>query len=153
MVVRRVDVSDAAVRAGLDSMIADCFKPSDWVGDRQYKAATGYWWVALDGAVPAAFACLRPSRRWEDTGYMAVAGVLPAWRGKGLQRKLIRKRVAYARALGWHTVITDTMHDNVASMRSLIACGFRPYAPRVRWGDPDHAVYWIRSTEPKLAAA
>ena len=148
-----MNIADEAVRAGLDSMIAECFTPGQWMHDRIPKARTGYWWVAFDGRTPAAFACLRPSIRWKDTGYLAVSGVLKPWRGKRLQRRLIRARVAYARGLGWHTVISDTMHDNPGSMRSLIACGFKPYSPNVRWGDPDSAVYWIRSTEPQLASA
>ena len=151
MFIRRVNISDEVVRVAIDSMIAECFEPDEWQTGRLPKAKTGYWWVAFDGKTPAAFACLRPSIRSEHTGYLAMSGVLARWRGKGLQRKLIRKRVAYARQLGWHTVITDTMHGNAASMRSLIACGFRPYTPVVRWGDPDHAVYWTRSTEPRLS--
>ena len=149
--IRRVDISDSAVRAGIDSLISECFKPTDWVGDRHPKARTGYWWVAFDRRVPVAFTCLRPSVRWEQTGYLAVAGVLPAWRGKGLQRRLILKRVAHAKALGWHTVLSDTLNDNAPSMRSLIACGFLPYTPQVKWGT-ELAVYWKRSTEPRLSA-
>lgn len=146
-VVRRVDVSDAAVAAAIDSMIAECFKPSDFKGDRLPQAKTGYWWVAFKGKVPVAFACLRPSAKFPDTGYMNVAGVLPKWRGHGLQKRLIMKRVQFARSLGWHTVNTDTINHNAASMRSLIACGFRPFVPATKWGDPDHAVYWTRPTE------
>ena len=153
MIVRRVDVADELVRQALDSLIAECFSPTEWKTNRLPKARTGYWWVAFDGRTPAGFACLRPSIRWQDTGYLSVSGVLKAYRGKNLQRRLIRARVAYARHLGWHTVITDTMHDNPASMRSLIACGFKPYTPHVKWGDSEHAVYWIRSTDPKLAVA
>jgi L-amino acid N-acyltransferase YncA len=153
VIVRRVNVQDEAVRAALDSMIAECFIATEWQTNRLPKAKTGYWWVAFDGQTAAGFACMRPSVRWEDTGYLSISGVLRPWRGKGLQKKLIRARIGYARQLGWHTVISDTMHDNPGSMRNLIACGFKPYSPQVRWGDADHAVYWIRSTEPKLSAA
>lgn len=151
MHIRRVDIADAAVQAGIDSMIAECFTPEDWQTNQLPRAKTGLWWVAFDGRTPAAFACMRPSIRWEHTGYLAMSGVLKSYRKRGLQKRLIRKRVAHARELGWHTVITDTMHDNPGSMRALIACGFRPYTPHVRWGDPEHAVYWIRSTEPRLS--
>ena len=152
-VIRSVNVADEAVRQGINSMIAECFAPTDWQTDRLPKVKTGYWWVAFQGKTPVGFACIRPSIRWSDTGYLAVSGVLKTWRGKGLQKRLIRKRIAFARDQGWHTVISDTMHDNPGSMRALTSCGFKPYNPSVRWGDGDHAVYWIRSTEPKLAAA
>jgi GNAT superfamily N-acetyltransferase len=149
--IRRVDIADAAVCAGIDSLVAECFKPSDFIGDRLPKTRTGYWWVAFDRKVPVAFACLRPSIRWEQTGYLALVGVVPAARGNGFQRRLILKRVAHARSLGWHTVLSDTSNDNVPSMRSLIACGFRPYIPRVKWS-VEGAVYWKRATEPRLSA-
>ncbi len=149
--IRRVDISNEIVRAAIDSMIAECFKPEQWQGDSLPKALTGFWWVAFEGKTPVAFACLRPSARWDNVGYLSIAGVLPAWRGKGLQRRLIKKRVEYARKLGWHTVITETVNDNAPSMRSLIAAGFRPYLPQVRWGDPEHVVYWTRNTEPSLS--
>lgn len=147
--VRRVDISNEIVRAAIDTMIAECFSPDEWRGEQLPKATTGYWWVAFDGREPAAFACLRPSIRLDQTGYLSAAGVLEKWRGRGLQKRMIEKRVEHARALGWHTVITDTINHNVASMRSLITCGFRPFAPTVKWGDP-YAVYWQRSTEPRL---
>ena len=149
--IRKVDISNAIVRAAVDSMIAECFSAGDFKHEQLPKAATGYWWVAFKGKTPVAFACLRPSVRWENTGYLSIAGVLPAWRGQGLQRRLIHKRVQYARSLGWHTVITDTINDNAASMRSLVSCGFRPYLPSTRWGG-SYAVYWKRSTEPRLSA-
>jgi GNAT superfamily N-acetyltransferase len=149
--IRRVDISNEFIRAAVDTMIAECFKAGDFKGDQLPKALTGYWWVAFDGSAPVAFACLRPSVRWEQTGYLSIAGVLPAWRGKGLQRRLIHKRVQHARALGWHTVITETINDNAPSMRSLLGCGFKPYLPQTKWGSP-YAVYFKRSTEPRLSA-
>jgi GNAT superfamily N-acetyltransferase len=151
LVVRRVDVGDELVRVAVDTLIAECFKPTDFRSDQLPRAKTGYWWVAFDGKTPVAFANLRPSIRSPDTGYLSMAGVLPKWRGKGLQRRMIKARVVFARELGWHTVITDTINDNAASMRSLISCGFKPFLPQVLWGD-GHAVYWTRSTEPKLSA-
>lgn len=152
-VVRRVNIGDEIVRAGIDTMIAECFEPSDWQGERLPKAETGYWWVAFEGKAPVGFASLRPSIRMENAGYLSVAGVLPAWRGKGLQKRLIKKRIEFARSLGWHTVITDTLADNVASMCSLIACGFRPFMPQTKWnGAPERSVFWKRPTDPKFSA-
>ncbi len=81
------------------------------------------WWVAYHGTEPAAFAGIRPD------GFMARAGVLPAYRGGGLQQRLIRKRVAWARAHGLVYAWTYVAAANVVSMRSLNKCGFLPY----RW--------------------
>jgi len=147
ILIRKVDVSKADVQAMLDGMIAACFDPDEWQSGAVPKARTGYWWIAFDDGVPCAFANMNPSVRWEQTGHLSIAGVMPEWRGQGLQKRLIMKRVAYARKLGWHTVITDTINSNAPSMRSLIACGFRPYNPKVEWADKDSSVYWKRATE------
>jgi GNAT superfamily N-acetyltransferase len=116
------------------------------VGDTIPRWQTGDWWIAFERGTKeeVAFASLRPSQRWDRTGYMNVAGVLPRARGHGLQRRLIRHRLKQARRYGWHTVITDTILDNAASMNSLIASGFRPYTPAVKWGS-EYTVYWQKT--------
>lgn len=144
--IRRVDVSDPLVREAIHLMHAELYTRDDWTGGAVPRFSTGDWWVAFDEEQPVAFAGMRPSSRWEKTGYLCSSGVLPSARGRGLQKVLIRKRVARAKEYGWHTVITDTMSDNAASMRSLISCGFRPYIPAVRWGT-EYSVYWKRGVE------
>ena len=144
-IIREVDISNPLVVEMLHVLHSEVFTASEWVGNRVPRFRTGQWWIAYEGAEPIAFAGLRPSLRWEGTGYLASTGVLPKFRGRGLQRRLIRKRLAACSNNGWHTAITDTLNGNWASMRSLIACGFKPYAPVVRWGDKS-AVYWIRPT-------
>jgi len=150
---RKVDIADALVQAQVQTLAAEVFKPEDFVGDRIPRYIDGYWWIVYASGEPAAFAGLRPSSRWADTGYLCMAGVLPEFRGHGLQKRLIRLRLAQSRANGWHTAITETLHDNPASQRSLIECGFRPYLPTVKWGDTDHLVYWRRSLYPRAARA
>ena len=104
----------------------------------------GYVWIVFDIATgePVAFAELSPSYRWDKTGYLSRSGVLEEHRGNGLQKVLIKKRVAYAKKLGWHTVLTDTIHNNAPSINSLISCGFKSYLPLFPWGSKDIAVYW-----------
>jgi GNAT superfamily N-acetyltransferase len=109
---------------------------------RGYKPKPrGTWWFAYKEGIPVAFAVMLKSVQWQKTGYLALSGVHPAHRGHGLQKRLIQKRVEHARRLGWPTLITETIHDNAASMRSLISCGFKPYLPRKPWGHST-AVYW-----------
>ena len=110
--------------------------------DKPYDTRKGYWWIATDEGIDTAFAGLVPSSRWCDTGYLCRAGVAPSSRGKGLQKKLIRVRVAKAKALGWSWLITDT-HDNPASANSLIACGFKMFEPSIPWGIRG-TLYWRR---------
>jgi len=150
VVIRRVDVSDALVREQLHLLHSEAFAPDDWADNQIPKPTTGYWWIATVDGEPAGFAGLRPSVRWDSTGYLCSAGVLPAYRGQGIQKLLVQKRVRAARELGWHTAITDTICDNVPSMRSLIACGFRPYVPAVKWAN-EFSVYWKRATTREAA--
>ncbi len=142
IVIREVDVADLTVRNALTALIHDSFAPGTL--QKRYKPhRNGHWWMAFEKGEPIAFAGLVPSHQWADTGYMTLSGVLPASRGHGLQRRLIHKRIQKARSLGWHTLVTETIHDNPASMRSLMSCGFKPYLPRKPWGHHT-AVYWRR---------
>ena len=50
------------------------------------------------------------------------SGVIKSFRGKGIQKKLIRSRERFSRTLGWKWLITDTT-DNPPSSNSLISCG------------------------------
>lgn len=101
------------------------------------------WWIAYDGKTPVAYA---GAVHLKDKGrvYLCRAGVLPAYRGLGLQRLLIRKRLTWAKTCGVSTVITYTDLDNVYSSNNLIDCGFKLYKPDLPWGNSDDALYWTR---------
>lgn len=134
--VRQVNGNDHEVRALLLRMQRECLP-----GDVPLPPSTGYWWIAYtDTGVPAAFCSLKASVRWEQTGYLSRAGVLPGHRGKGLQKRLIRVRIRWAKRIGWQWLLSDTS-DNPASANSLIACGFRLYEPRDPYGLRT-SIYW-----------
>ena len=134
--VRQVNAKDHEVKAVLLRMQRECLP-----GDAELNPGTGFWWIAYsEHGQPVAFCSMQGSLRWQNTGYLSRSGVMPGHRGKGLQKRLIRVRAAFARRLGWQWLITDTS-DNPASANSLIACGFRMYEPRVPWGLKT-SVYW-----------
>lgn len=108
--------------------------------DEPLPTDKGWWWVAYQDDQPAAFAALCRSVRWRDTGYLCRAGVLRAYRGAGLQKRLIRVRERWARRMGLRWLVTDTF-DNPASANSLIACGFRMFTPSAPWA-AEGACYW-----------
>ena len=109
--------------------------------DKPLEIDSGYWWVTYtDTGTPVAFAGLVRSSQWSNAGYMCRAGVLPAYRGNGLQKKLIQCRIRKARALKLDWLVTDTT-DNPASANSLISMGFKMYIPSVPWGYK-HSSYW-----------
>lgn len=103
----------------------------------------GFWWVAYEGSTPAGFCGLYHSATDPEGGYLCRAGVLPSFRGRHLQRKLIAVRERKARELGMKTLVTDTF-CNPQSSNNLIACGYRMFSPVKRWGF-DAACYWKKN--------
>lgn len=77
---------------------------------------------------------------------LAGAAVAPAWRGQGLQRQLIARRVAWA---GDAALFATAAPGNVASWRSLLACGFMVRALQYRYGG--HARYLLARVPGELA--
>lgn len=102
----------------------------------------GWWWIMYDGSLPIGFCGMYKSTTWANTGYLCRAGISPGYRGKGLQKRLIRVRERRARVLGWTHLVTDT-YENPASANNLIACGYRNYIPRTPWG-AEGVNYWIK---------
>ena len=62
-------------------------------------------------------------------GFHYRGGVLPDWRGKGLQRRMFRLREDEMRKCRLSKAVTYTDADGAASMCNLIAEGYRPYVP------------------------
>lgn len=98
------------------------------------------WWAAGQRSGSAlAYAGVSPLRE-QGLAYFCRAGVVPQARGRGLQRRLLRARIAWCRKNKLEP-ITDTTADNVASINNLIAVGFKAYVPEYRWALPN-SVYW-----------
>lgn len=102
------------------------------------------WWIVFDGKKPVAYAgalFLKDKNRV----YLCRAGVLPEYRGMGLQKQLIRKRVQWSKdSCGADSVVTYTDSDNIYSSNNLIKCGFLLYIPDFPWGSSPDAMYWVR---------
>lgn len=103
----------------------------------------GYWWLVYEGDTrtnPMAFCGLTHAVATPGAGYLKRAGVLKAFRGQGLQRRLITVREKKARRLGLDTMLTDTT-DNPPSANSLIRAGYRIFEPHYRWAF-SYSIYW-----------
>lgn len=114
--------------------------------DAPVDTERGLWWVAEEPAAGllAGFAGMHFNHQGDPlTAYLCLAGVLPEYRGQGIQRRLIQARLRKARVLGLRRVVTDTIPDNPASINSLVSCGFRAFSPAVPWEVPG-AAYWER---------
>lgn len=106
--------------------------------DRPVTFVGSHWFIGWDGKKPVCYAAWRPHHvtadlnplhLYEAQGFQYRAGVLPSHRGKGLQRDLIRLREKHMAKAGIKVAVTYTDPQSAASMRSLIACGYRPYVP------------------------
>ena len=109
-------------------------------GDTPLTTNVGWWWILYQDDRPIGFCSLRRSAQWGDTGYLCRAGILVKYRGKGLQKRLIRVRERQAKRLKMNWLITDT-YNNPASANSIISCGFKMFTPSKPWG-ADETCYW-----------
>ena len=92
------------------------------------------WWVSVDdgGFIIAYCGCIYS----EGICIMNRAWVHKRYRGNGMQRKMILRRIKAAKE-ECNTIITYTTVDNVHSANNLIQCGFKLYTPEYAYGGKD----------------
>lgn len=134
--ITRVDISREDVWNRIRALHEKCFPHDNPYPPRDVGGA---WWIVRANGKEVAFAGVT-SGSSPNTAYLCRCGVLSEYRGWGIQKKLIRVRVRYARRAGYHTVVTDTRH-NPPSANSLISCKFKCYSPANPWATKD-AIYW-----------
>jgi GNAT superfamily N-acetyltransferase len=113
----------------------------------------GNWWLVYVRSAdigplwskdhPIGFCGLTNALATPGSGYLKRAGVLKAYRGQGLQRRMITVRERKARKLGLTTMLTDTT-DNPASANSLIRAGYKIFEPSYKWAFT-HSIYWRKA--------
>jgi ribosomal protein S18 acetylase RimI-like enzyme len=92
--------------------------------------ASAQWLIGWDGEKPAAYCAWKTVEHdGVPVGFHYRGGVLPEYRGQSLQRQMFRLREADMRRHGLAKAVTYTDADGAASMRNLIAEGYRPYVP------------------------
>lgn len=82
-----------------------------------------WWWAAFQDKEVAGFAGAKD----ESNGllFLGPCGVLPDYRGRGIQNDFIRVRVRHARRMGFQACVTGVESGNIASANNLIDEGFR----------------------------
>ena len=135
MKIQRVDIRQEAVQTRLSVLQKKCLPY-----DKPYDTTNGTWWIATKNGVDCGFAGLICSPWWSDCAYLIRCGVLPDYRGQGLQKKFIRVRIRQAKTLKMNWIVTST-YDNPASANSLISCGFKMFNPSRPWMTK-HTSYW-----------
>jgi GNAT superfamily N-acetyltransferase len=90
------------------------------------RAVGNACFAAFDGAAVVAVAV---ASEHERVASLSGAGVLPAWRGRGLQRALVQARLAWAARRGCE-IATSAVEPGGASQRNLERAGFRVAYPK-----------------------
>ena len=88
------------------------------------KDAAHEWWIAEDEGFPVGFIGLHVGPRG---AHIVRVGVSAAARGAGLQKRLCRVAMRWARTQGIRRIYTYVLTTNIPSLRSLIAVGLKPY--------------------------
>ena len=132
---KRIEKLTDSIKAQLRTLQTTCLPHDDPVYPED-----GTWWIGYDGKQAVAFCLVRPSYKWTDTAYLARSGVLYYWRGKGLQKRMIRIRENHARRQGYTWMISDTT-ENPPSANSLARMGYQMFEPTKPWAT-DTSLYW-----------
>ena len=134
MQIRRVSLE--AYRSELEEINKVIFPESDppyW---------RGQWWLILEEKEIVGYA---GATYWEPDRrvFLSRVGVLPAFRGKGTQRKAIRVRERWAKEIGALGCYTYVAPWNLASANSLISEGYRLWEPLKKFG-VEGALYFAK---------
>jgi GNAT superfamily N-acetyltransferase len=111
--------------------------------DEELTLRNTTWWLAyVDGKI-AGFAGLKVFREGtHKMGFLERAGVLPEYRGQGIQRLLIDVRDREARRQMVDQNITYVADWNLSSANNLIRCGYELYKPERKFGIKDALYFW-----------
>lgn len=90
-----------------------------------------------------AYAQGSPSPYFKNGIYLARVGVAEKHRGHGVQKVLTGIVEQWGKRNGHTRCVTDTANFSVASMRSLMASGYKPFWPEYPWALP-HSLYWTK---------
>ena len=99
-------------------------------------------WIAKVDGIPAGFACLNIMD--DKEGFLSRCGVMPKFRGLGIQKKLIETRIKYASLIELQSLVTYTSEDNTYSQNNLKVCGFNIVVPEQLFG-LENGIYFHRS--------
>jgi len=103
------------------------------IGKREY-----HWWIVYLDKVPIAYA---GAREYLSFFFLTRVGVLPEYRGNGIQKMLIASRVDFSKSLNIREVITYTSKCNSFSISNLKLIGFEIWKEQIlNFGDD--FLYW-----------
>lgn len=163
MIIKAVDGRDIEIQKLIRWMDAEVFpddKPVTFNGSKWFIGYEYTYDTQLNATEEAVcYAAWRPhypmyrtgELHWNTPlGFLYRAGVLPKAQGKGYQKELIKVREVDMLEAGITKSITYTETYSIASMKSMIAMGYKPYLPGINTnlageGRAPKFVHWEKS--------
>lgn len=112
-------------------------------GDTPVHMPGSFWWILYANDEPVGFAGVRIIEGGES-GYLYRAGILPQYRGKGLQKRLIRVREKWCRKQNLKSCVTYVLPNNTASLNNLLRVGYVSYKPTYVYGPKPRWCVYLR---------
>jgi GNAT superfamily N-acetyltransferase len=138
--VREVDASDEDIAEIIHNFNNTSHPKFPVLKPEELEGNDCYWWLAYRGRTPVAFSGLVPSRLYPNAGYLKRSGVLPEYRGNGIQLRFFRARESKARKIGWNMLVSETVTENWASANNFIRAGYKLFEPKEKWARD--SIYW-----------
>lgn len=109
----------------------------------QHYGPDCFWWLVHDGLQLVGFAGMVPFVPFPRVGYLKRAGVIPAYRGLGIQQALMEARTIRAKAsTDWTHFVSECAIDATASANNFIRAGFKLVTPERPWAE--NTLFWRR---------
>jgi GNAT superfamily N-acetyltransferase len=99
-----------------------------------------WWWVAMEGHSLIGFA--GSTAETSSDIFLGPCGILPDYRGRGLQRTFILIREETAKAHGYRRAVSFTDADNYASANNFIRSGYTLGPPWKPFENPEYSLFW-----------
>lgn len=145
--IEMVDITDREVQREVLALMRRIFHGRlPWL--RNWDWRCGDWRLVFDQEAvhpfrPVAFAGARNSPWVRHAAHIVGVGVLPAYRGQGLQCRLLNKLAAAAETRECRSMIAETDTSNWISSNNFVRAGYQIFWPRSPWCVRE-TIYWRR---------
>lgn len=108
----------------------NCFGPNDekYFFDSNDNGCRHYWWIMYDDGNPIAYSGLKVYKS-KVNAFLCRAGVLKKYRGKGLHKILLKKRIDYCKMYNIKNLYTYTSIENIRSANNILKNKFKLIEP------------------------
>lgn len=114
-----------------------------FAGDVPVCQPGSFWWLLTDDGEPIGFCGVRVLDSG-SSGFLYRAGIIPAYRGQGLHKRLILARERWCRKNQLKYCVTYVLPSNTQSLNNLLKAGYKAYKPKYLFGGSINDVIYLR---------